>query len=137
VSSIFVLDACALIALLKNETGADIVSDIYEKASRGEATLLMNRVNLFEVYYGFYKEKGKVYAEKIMDGVIKSVISICEFNRAVFDEAGRFKATYKISLADSIVLSQTTISCGVLLTADHHELDIIEKSEPINFKWIR
>ena len=65
-SDVYILDACALIALLKNENGADTVSDIYEKTDNGEAVLLMNRVNLFEVYYGFYKEKGKDYADKIM-----------------------------------------------------------------------
>jgi len=30
-SSIFVLDACALVALLKNENGADIVANAYPR----------------------------------------------------------------------------------------------------------
>ena len=45
--------------------------------------------------------------------------------------------SYNISLADSIALAQTVISDGVLITSDHHELDIIEKKENINFVWIR
>ena len=136
-NNVYVLDACALIALLKDENGADSVSAIYEKAERGDAVLLMNRINLFEVYYGFYKDKGKDYAEKIMKGVMQSVVSICEFNKEVFIEAGKFKANYKISLADSVALAQAEVSNGALLTADHHEFDIIEKSESINFCWIR
>ena len=136
-SDAYILDACALIALLKNENGADAVSDIYEKADKGEAVLLMNRVNLFEVYYGFYKEKGRDYAEKIMNGVMQSVVSVCEFDREVFKEAGRLKASYKISLADSVALAQTAVSNGTLLTADHHEFDVVEKSEKIAFYWIR
>jgi len=136
-SDAYVLDACALIAILKDENGADNVSDIYERADRGEAILLMNRVNLFEVYYGFYKEKGRDYAEKIMNGVMQSVISICEFDKKVFAEAGKLKANYKISLADSIALAQAVVSNGTLLTTDHHEFDIVEKSENINFYWIR
>jgi predicted nucleic acid-binding protein len=55
----------------------------------------------------------------------------------VFTEAGRFKASYKISLADSIALAETSVSGGKLLTADHHEFDIIEKQEKIKFNWIR
>ena len=43
---IFVLDACALVALLKNEKGSDIVADIYKKASSGGAQLYMNRILL-------------------------------------------------------------------------------------------
>jgi len=47
------------------------------------------------------------------------------------------KATYRISLADAIALEETRESDAVILTSDHHEMDIIEKSEPIRFEWIR
>ena len=47
----FVLDACALIALLKNEKGANIVVDIYKSTSSSSVRLYMNRINLLEVYY--------------------------------------------------------------------------------------
>jgi hypothetical protein len=56
---------------------------------------------------------------------------------SVFNEAGRFKASYRISLADSIALAETIVSSGELLTADHHEFDVIEKQEEIKFHWIR
>jgi len=105
VSKTFVLDACALIAILKNEDGADKVAAAYKQAESGEAEIIMNRVNLLEVFYGFYHDKGKEYAEKIMDGISQSIISITEFDEMLFPEAGRLEASYKISLADSIVLS--------------------------------
>ncbi|MCL2153316.1 MAG: PIN domain-containing protein [Oscillospiraceae bacterium] len=136
-SKTFVLDACALIAILKNEDGADKVAVAYKQAESGEAEIIMNRVNLLEVFYGFYHDKGKEYAEKIMDGINQSVISITEFDELLFPEAGRLKASYKISLADSIVLSQALAVGGELLTADHHEFDAIEGNEPIVFHWIR
>jgi PIN domain nuclease of toxin-antitoxin system len=47
----YVLDACALLAVLSNEQGADIVENVYEKAVSGEAVLSMHRLNLLEVYY--------------------------------------------------------------------------------------
>ena len=47
------------------------------------------------------------------------------------------KATYKISLADSVALAQTLASGGTLLTADHHEFGDIEGRENIKFHWIR
>jgi len=52
-------------------------------------------------------------------------------------EAGRLKATHKISLADAIVLAQASVTKGILITADHHEFDVIEEKEPIKFLWIR
>jgi len=138
VKKVFVLDACALISLLENEDGADVVEAIFEKADNGEVSIIMNKINLFEVYYGFYREKGKEYAVNTVNDVRNSAIKISDFTDDVFKEAGRLKSTYKISLADSIVLAQAIISGGELLTADHHEFDIIEQSgENINFQWIR
>ena len=136
-SKVFILDACALVAILKDETGADNVADAYKKAESGEAKIIMNRINLLEVYYGFYHEKGKEYAERIMDGVAQSIVSISEFDKEIFPVAGRLKASYKISLADSIALAQALILGGELLTSDHHEFDAIVGHEGIVFQWIR
>ena len=136
-SNIYVLDACALVALLKNESGADIVADAYGKAEKEQAQIIINRVNLLEVFYGFYRENGKAYADNIIDNIAKSVVTICEFDKDLFPIAGRLKATYRISLADSIALAQALASGGGLLTADHHEFDVIEGQENISFLWIR
>jgi len=137
VSSIFVLDACALLAVARNEKGADVVANAYHKASIGEAELFLNRVNLLEVYYDFYRYRGKDYADNFVKTVKRSEVKICEFDEAIFGCAGRLKATYKISLADSIALAQAIILDGSLLTCDHHEFDVIEGKESLQFHWIR
>jgi predicted nucleic acid-binding protein len=137
VNNIFVLDACALLATARNEKGADIVVDIYNKASKGNANLFINRINLLEVYYDFYRYKGKDYADNFVNVIKRSEVQICEFDEIIFTQAGRLKATYKISLADSIALAQTIVVNGSLLTCDHHEFDVIEGKEPIRFHWIR
>jgi len=136
-NKIFVLDACALIALVKNEEGASVVSDVYKNADNGGVGLYMNRVNLLEVYYGFYRDKGKEYALDIMKQVEVSSVFISEFDRDILLEAGRLKATYKLSLADSVVIAQTILLKGSILTADHHEFDVIEGKESLIFNWIR
>ena len=136
-NKIFILDACALVALLKNETGADVVAAAYKQAENGEARIIMNRVNLLEVYYGFFHDDGKVYADNIIDNVLKSIVVINEFDKEIFPIAGRLKASYQISLADSIVLAQTLLLNGELLTSDHHKFDTIDERETISFYWIR
>jgi len=133
----YVLDACALMALLKNEIGADVVSGIYNQAKNHEAAIFMNRVNLLEVYYGFYHDDGKGYADGILNKIIESLIEIKEFDIKIFYIAGRLKATYKISLADSIALAQAILLDGVLVTSDHHEFDFLIDKETIRFHWIR
>ena len=133
----FVLDACALLAVARNEKGADIVVDAYNKANKGEAKLFLNRINLLEVYYDFYRYKGKDYADNFVETIKCSEVHICEFDESIFAQAGRLKATYKISLADSIALAQAIVVKGSLLTCDHHEFDAVEGKEPLNFHWIR
>jgi hypothetical protein len=60
-----------------------------------------------------------------------------EITDEIITEAGRMKAMYKISLADSIGLAETIINDGYFVTADHHELDIVEQKEKIKIIWIR
>ena len=133
----FVLDACALLAVARGEEGANVVVEAYSKANNGEVKLLMNRVNLLEVYYDFYRHKGREYANDFVKKVKQSIIQIKEFDEPIFEEAGRLKASYKFSLADSIALAQALVTGGELLTADHHEFDAIEGKEKIRFWWIR
>ena len=134
----YVLDACAMLAVLANEPGADEVERIYEKAAAGEAVLTMNKLNLLEVYYDFLRSYGKERADIFFKEVKNMPIHIYhEITDAVFTEAGRLKVSYKISLADSIALAQAIVSGGELLTADHHEFDVIEGKEDIRFYWIR
>ena len=137
---VYILDACALIAALTNEEGADIVKDVFRRAADGEANVFMNKINLLEVYYGIYREYGKKAADDMFSEIKNSSVIIkSDISDVVFKETGRFKASYKISLADSIALAETSISGGLLMTSDHHEFDIIEQSEPetTKFLWIR
>jgi len=137
-NGIFVLDACAMFTVLSKEPGYDRVVDIYKKAVSGEVTLIMNKLNLLEVYYNLYKTYGKERADDFIEEVIKSPILINhEITDEIFTEAGRLKAMYKISLADSFALAQTVVSDGVLMTTDHHEFDAVEGNEKISFLWLR
>ena len=137
--SIYVLDACALVALLQNEPGADKVADVINAADSGDAKIIMNKINLLEVYYDSYRSRDKEQADLMLSEFQKCPVEIyAEIADDVFNEAGRLKATYRISLADSVALAQASVSGGELLTADHHEMDNVEKTEQgIKFNWIR
>lgn len=134
----YILDACAMLAVLSNEPGADLVEGVYERAASGKVVLAMNIINLLEVYYDLIRAYGKERADDFYNEVKHLPLHIYqEISDDVFKEAGRLKVTYKISLADSIALAQTLVLGGELLTSDHHEFDPIEGCENIIFKWIR
>ncbi|MCL2378409.1 MAG: type II toxin-antitoxin system VapC family toxin [Defluviitaleaceae bacterium] len=134
----YVLDANALIALLQDEPGAEKVSDVINAAYKGDAVIIMHKANLLEVYYDAYRYRGKEQADLMLAEVEKCPIQInAEITDEIFTEAGRLKATYKMSFADSFALAQASVSGGALLTSDHHEFDVIEGNESIKFFWIR
>lgn len=137
-NEVFILDACALIALINKEDGTEIVEDILRRGIQGSATVMINKLNLLEVYYDAYRNYGKDPADKLVKNINQPPIVIqSELSEAVFKEAGRLKAMYKISLADSVALAEASVLGGTLLTSDHHELEAVEKSEKIKFQWIR
>jgi PIN domain nuclease of toxin-antitoxin system len=134
-----VLDACALLALLRNETGADIVADAINEANYKTKLLSMHKANMFEVYYDIFRIAEKTIADKVIAKVKKSPIQIIpDISDCLFEEMGRLKPLYKISFADTFALATASINKAQLITADHHEMDIIEQNEPnIKFLWIR
>ena len=134
----YILDACALIALLNEESGAEVVEEILIAAQSGKVSVTINKLNLLEVYYDLYRKYGVDIADDLLDIPHELGILVqAELTEDVFKEAGRLKATYRISIADSVALAEASASGGALLTSDHHEFDLIEKSEKITIQWIR
>ncbi|MCL1997442.1 MAG: PIN domain-containing protein [Turicibacter sp.] len=134
----YVMDACALLAAFKNEEGAHVVKEILTNARNGTAKITMHSLNLLEVYYGFYRALDQEEAAKMLNAAEQLPMTINpKITTEMLKEAGRLKATYKVSLADSIALAQAAVLGAKLLTADHHELDIVEQKEPIKFLWVR
>jgi predicted nucleic acid-binding protein len=134
----YILDACALLALLKEEEGAYAVDDLFQKAVRGEATLCMSVINLLEVFYGFIGEIGLDRAEEIMRRIDDTPLRILNYIAPpVYREAARLKGSYRISLADAIGLATAFELSGQFVTSDHHELEKIEQNEPYTLLWVR
>ena len=134
----FVLDASALIAFLHDEDGADKVDNVLQKARRDECIIYMNKFNILEIYYGVYREDGEEKAEATLVRIFNlPLIVVDSLGDDVFKEAGRLKAIYKISLADSIALAEAKLRKAQLLTADHHEFDPLDRKEEARFYWIR
>ena len=135
---VYFLDACAMLALIKQEEGCTMVADLYKEADKGKIQVCMNMINLLEVYYGLVGEFGTPYAKENLSKITQSVVQITHLTIPVLMEAGRFKTSYRLSLADAVVLAEASLTCGTIVTADHHEMDEVALAEThIQFKWIR
>jgi len=135
----YVLDACALVALLKGETGAEKVDRFFQQAVLGEATLYISIVNLLEVYYGFARDIGIAETVDMLNNIENTPLVVVDtISRKVYHEAARIKGTHrKLSLADAIGIATAIERGGIFVTADHHELEAIEKKEEFQFFWFR
>jgi len=134
----YVLDACAIIAVLYGEDGASVVKAASDEVDKGMAPIIIHKANLLEIYYDLLRSLGKDRTDIIMAEIKKRPIRInAEISDEIFVEAGQLKSSYKISFADSFALAQAKVSGGVLLTSDHHEFDVIQGKEDIDFAWIR
>jgi predicted nucleic acid-binding protein len=134
----YVLDACAIMAFIHDEQGANSFENILNMANTSEANVFVHKINLLEVYYDVFRYKGKQIADDVLDEIKQNQIEIISnIPDELFSEDGRLKASYKISLADSLAVACASIYYAELVTADHHELDAIESKENIKFFWIR
>ena len=134
----YVFDACALIAFINDEEGASLVEQLLVEASFRRCSISINKFNLLEVYYGYLREKGETFAENILNIVENSDIQVCDvLSDELLRSASNFKISYKISLADAMALAQAYVENALLVTADHHEMDVVEKESKVDFCWIR
>ncbi len=134
----FVLDACAVIAFFNDEEGADAVEQLLWQIVQTSGILFMHEINLLEIYYGVYRDDGKEVAEETYTKALNLPIKVVTgLRKNVFKEAGRLKALYKISLADSVALAEAKIRRVPLVTCDHHEFDPIQEKNELDFLWIR
>lgn len=90
-----VLDACAMIAYLRGEPGADEVASLLLNQ---DIRCLAHAVNLCEVYYDFMRTKNEQAAETaIADLQAVGVVIRDDMNTEFWQQAGRYKAEIKAS----------------------------------------
>ncbi len=134
----YVLDACAVIAFILDEEGAGKVEKLLSLSSEKKCSLFINKINLLEIYYNFCKEYNAEILEEAYSRILGLPVMIIDtISDEVFYEAGRLKSQYRVSLADAIALAEAKVRGAMLVTADHHEFDVIDKKESIKFHWIR
>jgi predicted nucleic acid-binding protein len=134
----FVLDACAMIAFLNNETGAETIAGLIQKAEDKKISLYMTSIQALEVYYDRIRIKGRNYADGFLQALYTSSINIIpHVSHSNIRIAGYLKTHYSLSLADAVAIAAAYILSAVLVTGDHHELEPVENGEDITFYWFR
>ena len=135
---VYFFDACALIALLAGEEGAENVMKLLQDAIDEKIIIKMNQINLLEVYYHLCRVYNQNEANRIIDKIKESPIEIViGLQGNVFNEAGRLKSEYKIPLGDSIAIAECIVNKGILVTSDYNDLAKFEETENVKIIWFR
>lgn len=130
-----VLDACALIAFLNDEPGAEVVTAMLESAPSVE----MSAINLLEIAYDAVRRSGDRHSiQELLDVVNQLPVKIhWQMEDQVFRHAAEFKSSFRISLADAIALALAKSLDAPIASSDHHEFDPLEANGTARFIWIR
>ncbi|HWY49240.1 MAG TPA: PIN domain-containing protein [Bryobacteraceae bacterium] len=116
-----VLDASALLSLLLDEPGAEVVQNL---VSRTEACYV-HALNLCEVYYHFWRVSSQEAAESaITDLMTFGIEERDDMDSQFWREVGHLKAVYRrVSLADCCALVLAKKLGATLVSADRHEFE--------------
>ncbi|MFY9820275.1 MAG: type II toxin-antitoxin system VapC family toxin [Thermoanaerobaculia bacterium] len=134
--STLVFDACAVIALLRGEIGAETVASLLDEPKN---RCRLHAVNLCEVYYDGIRRGDTTDAARLEEILTKSGLDIdTAIPQSLWESVGRLKATLrKVSLADCFALAFTLRENGTLVTSDHHEFDPIAATGICPIQFIR
>jgi len=128
-----VLDSYALLALLRDEPGAEIVAGLLERAGQQNRSVHMTEVNYAEVQYTIRRKDGETVWASIAGELLAAPIEFHAADRRLADVAAGFKARFKISLADAFAAALAKERKAELVTGDP-EFRALAKE--IKIRWL-
>jgi ribonuclease VapC len=126
------LDSHALLRLLRDEPGAEAVSQLLEKASQRDQAVHMTEVNYAEVQYIIRRKDGDAVWAAIAGELRAAPIEFHPATRPLADLAAGFKARFRLSLADAFAAALAKEMKAELVTGDP-EFKALEKE--IRIQW--
>lgn len=131
----YVLDACALIAYLRDESGGEVLENLLANPNH---RFVLHAITLGEVYYDSLRTIGEVGAEELFSDMARLPVEVMwRLTPELLTQAGQYKTTERISFADSFVLALATLEQATVVSTDHHEFDEIKRKALLPFFWLR
>jgi predicted nucleic acid-binding protein len=117
-TSIYVLDANAVLDLADSGPGARRVNQLLDDALQHRTDVLVSVLNWGEVYYCLWQRRGEEKARKVI-----ASLSMLPFHLVPLDllqslKAGEIKARHNIPYVDCVAAALATLHRAVLVTSD-------------------
>jgi len=130
-----VLDACAIIAYLRDEDGAD---EVESALIAGDC--IVHALNLYEVYKDCLQRKeNRETAEQLLAEVASvGVVARDDMDEPLWKEAATIKTDFRdIAIPDCFALALAARVKAPLLSSDHGELDPVHVSGKYQIRFFR
>ena len=127
------LDSYAILALLNDEPGAQVVADLLRAGARDDDLVLMNEINVGEVYYIVTKHRSLSEAERVLRYLETLPLEIVSNDYAEVIDAARVKARFPLSSADAFAVATAT-RLGVSVVTGDPEFAAVE--DTVNIVWL-
>jgi predicted nucleic acid-binding protein len=112
------LDSYAILAFLNDEEGAEPVARLLQEAAQDGTRLLVNEINVGEVYYIVAKHRSEDAAEQVLLHLDRLPLELVSNDFDAVMEAARMKARFPLSYADAFALATAVRFRARLVTGD-------------------
>lgn len=129
-----ILDSCLLLAFLRKEKNWQSVKKYLQEANNKKHKIYFSWLNLVEIYYKVYREKGQITADKTISIVKKLPLEIILPDEDLYLETGKVKGKYAIALVDCFVVALAKRFKAIVLTGDR-EFSKAEKE--VKISWLK
>lgn len=131
-----VVDACAIIAYLKNEPGHENFADLIMDENH---TLAIHPFNLSEVYLEYLRADTEEIANEAFRTITEMLRVLTEdCDEGFMQRVARWKNRYAdFPWGDAFVAAAAEEHACVLVTADHKDFEEVELRREVAVHWIR
>lgn len=120
-----VVDAWALLAFLRGEgQAARSMRRYLRRARAGNLRLLLNVINLGEVYYRIAQLRGREGAREVLDLIRELPLDFYPVRERLVLEAAQLKSEHPLSYADAFAVATARKEQGPVITGDPEILDL-------------
>ena len=113
------LDSFAMLAYLNKEKGFEAVREAMSGAQKSGDPVLMNEINVGEVYYILFRKRGPEKADYFIGTILASLPILTIPN--IFEDvvnAAKIKAAHPLSFADCFAVDTARKNNAVIMTGD-------------------
>jgi len=128
------LDSFAMIAYLNKEKGFKKVRDVMYDAQKSGDSVLMNEINLGEVFYILFRKRGPEKADYFTETILASLPILTVSNGfADVINAAKIKAEHPLSFADCFAVDTARKYNAVIMTGDPEFKNI---DQLVEIEWL-